>query len=46
MEEYWGVDVQIHAYLTSVLDWGKWSASRPGHFIPTEETRGTHSIGG
>jgi len=31
--------------LTSVLDGGEWSASRPGHFIPRKRARGTHWIG-
>jgi len=26
------VEVQLHAFLTSVPDGGKWSASCPGHF--------------
>jgi hypothetical protein len=33
-------------YLTSALDEGKWSASRPGRFTPRERARGTHWIGG
>jgi hypothetical protein len=32
--------------LTSALDGGEWSASRPGHFIPGERTPGTDWIGG
>jgi len=28
------VDVQRHTFETSALDGGKWSASRPGRFIP------------
>jgi hypothetical protein len=35
------VHVQIHVLLTSALDTGRWSASRPYRFIP-----GTHWIGG
>jgi hypothetical protein len=31
--------------LTSALDGGEWSASRPGHFTPTERAPGTHWIG-
>jgi len=27
MKTYWGVEVQFHAFLTSELDGGKWSAS-------------------
>jgi hypothetical protein len=33
-------------FLTSALDGGDWSASRPGGFIPEERARGTHWIGG
>jgi hypothetical protein len=32
--------------LTSALDGGEWSASRPGHFTPRERVPGTHWIGG
>jgi hypothetical protein len=32
--------------LTFVLDGGKWSASRPGRFIPGERGSGTHRLGG
>jgi hypothetical protein len=32
--------------LTSALDGGKWSASRPGRFIPRERAPGTHWRGG
>jgi len=32
--------------LTSALDGGKWSASRPGRFTPKEKAAGTHWIGG
>jgi hypothetical protein len=32
--------------LTSALDGGEWSASRPGRFTPRERAPGTHSIGG
>jgi hypothetical protein len=32
--------------LTSVLDVGEWSASRPGRFTPRERPPGSHSIGG
>jgi hypothetical protein len=30
--------------LTSVLDRGEWSASRPGRFTPRERAPGTHWI--
>jgi hypothetical protein len=32
--------------LTSALDGGEWSASRPGRFTPREIAPGTHWIGG
>jgi len=32
--------------LTSTLDGGEWSASRPRHFTPRERAPGTHWIGG
>jgi len=31
--------------LTSALDGGEWSASRPGHFTPRERAPGAHWIG-
>jgi hypothetical protein len=31
--------------LTSALDGGEWSASRPGRFTPKEGVPGTHWIG-
>jgi hypothetical protein len=36
MKAYRGVDVYIHTFLTSVLDGGEWSASRPGRYTPGE----------
>jgi hypothetical protein len=44
MKAYWGVEVELHAFLTSALDGGDWSASRPGHFTRRERTSGTHWI--
>jgi hypothetical protein len=32
--------------LTSPLEGGEWSASRPGRFTPKEQALGTHWIGG
>jgi hypothetical protein len=32
--------------LTSALDGGEWSASRPARFTPRERAPGTHWIGG
>jgi hypothetical protein len=46
MKGYWGVELQLRALLTSALDGGEWSASRPGHFTSSERAHGTHWIGG
>jgi hypothetical protein len=46
MKAYRGVEVQLYAFLTSVLGGGEWSASRPGRFTPKERTPDTHWIGG
>jgi hypothetical protein len=46
MKTYWGVEVKLHAFLTSVLDGGELSASRPCRFTPRERALGTHWIGG
>jgi hypothetical protein len=46
MKAYGGVDVQIHTFLTSALDGGEWSASRPCRFTTRERAPGTHWIGG
>jgi hypothetical protein len=46
MQAYWGVEVQFHAFLTSALDGGEWSASRLGRFTLREIVPGTHWIGG
>jgi hypothetical protein len=40
------VEVQLHAFLTSALDGGEWSTSRPDRFTPGERAPGTHWIGG
>jgi hypothetical protein len=37
MKAYWGVKVQLHIFLTSALDGGAWSASRPCCFTPGKE---------
>jgi hypothetical protein len=46
MKTYGGLDVYSHAFLTSALVGGEWSATRPGHFTPGERVPGTHWIGG
>jgi hypothetical protein len=46
VKTYWEVEVYIHTFLTSSLDGGEWSASRPGRFTPREKAPGTHWTGG
>jgi hypothetical protein len=46
MKTYLGVEGQLHAFLTSALDGGEWSASRLCRFTPSERAPGTHWIGG
>jgi len=36
MKSYEGVAVWLHLFLTSALDGGEWSDSRPGRFTPRE----------
>jgi hypothetical protein len=40
-----GVEVLLHAFLTSALDGSEWSDSRPGRFISREKASGTNCIG-
>jgi hypothetical protein len=40
-----GAELQLHAFLTSTLDGGEWSALRTGCFTPRERALGTHRIG-
>jgi hypothetical protein len=42
MNAYWGVAVELHAFLTSELNGGEWSASRPDPFNPRERAPGNH----
>jgi hypothetical protein len=42
----WGSGDIAALFLTSALDGGDWSASRPGHFTPGERFPGNHWIGG
>jgi len=46
MKTYWGIEVQLHAFLTSALDGGEWSASRPSRLPPRERAPASHWIGG
>jgi hypothetical protein len=46
MKTYGGVDVQGNLFLTSALAGDKWSASRPGFFIPGLIASGPHWMGG
>jgi hypothetical protein len=41
-----GVEVNLHAFLTSVLDGGEWSTSHTGHSTPRERSPGNRWIGG
>jgi hypothetical protein len=38
--------LEAEQFLTSALDEGEWSASRPGRFTPPERFLGTHWVGG
>jgi hypothetical protein len=46
MKAYWGSGGTAHAFLTSALHGGKWSASRPGRFTPKENVPYIQRIGG
>jgi len=46
MKTYGGVEVWRHAFLTSALDAGEWSASRPGCFTLGKRSSDTHWVGG
>jgi hypothetical protein len=41
MKTYWEVEVQLHVFLTSVLNGGECSASRRGRFTPDARAPGT-----
>jgi len=40
------VEVELHAFLTSALGGGEWTASRSGRLIPMEGDPGAHWIRG
>jgi hypothetical protein len=49
MKTYWGTEGTapvIQSFLTSALDGGEWSASRPARFTPGLRTPATHWTGG
>jgi hypothetical protein len=46
MKTHGRVEIQLHRFLTSVLDGGEWSASRHDHFATRERDPDTHWIGG
>jgi len=46
MKMYGGVEIKLHAFLTSGLDGSEWSASHLSCFTSRERAPGIHSIGG
>jgi hypothetical protein len=45
IKTYRGVEVQLHAFLTSALDAGEWWSSGTGRFTPGKGAHGSHWIG-
>jgi hypothetical protein len=45
-KDVWGSRSIAPTFLTSELDGGEWSASRPDRFTPGERDSGTYCIGG
>jgi hypothetical protein len=45
MKTFEGVKLQLHVFLTSALDGGKWSVPPPGYFTSGERACGMHWIG-
>jgi hypothetical protein len=46
MKMYVGIEIQIHAFLTSATDADERSVSRPGRFTTGERAHGIHWTGG
>jgi len=46
MKTYWGLEVQLHPFLTSALDESEWSASYPGPLTSEERAPGEYCTGG
>jgi hypothetical protein len=44
MKTYWGVEVQRHAFFTSALEAGEWSALRLGRCKPGVRAPETHCV--
>jgi hypothetical protein len=43
-EGVWGMDLQIHVFLTAALTEDEWSASGPGRFTPGESASGLDKV--
>jgi hypothetical protein len=46
MKAYWEIGGMTPRILDLSMDWGEWSASRPGRFAPSERAPGTYRVGG
>jgi hypothetical protein len=46
MKTLMAVEIYLHAFLVSTVVGGKWSASRHGRLIPSENAPGIHWTGG
>jgi len=46
MKMYWGVEIQLHTFLTSAPDWVNGQFHVPATLPPKEKAPGTHLIGG